>query len=71
MSDDVRVQLMDKKRKDRGLSQESLAASLYLSRSTLHNRLKHPSSTTVDDLRLMAEVLKFSDAEIVKFVKGV
>lgn len=70
MSDDVRVQLMENKRKDRGLTQERLAASLYMSRHTLCYRLKHPSSTTVDDLRLMAEVLKFTDAEILRFVRG-
>lgn len=70
MSEDKRAKFIEDKRREWGYSMERLARGLYISRGTLYYRRNHPESMTVEELCRMAEVLKLSGAEILRFVRG-
>lgn len=65
------AELIDDRKRKAGLTMEALAQGLYVSRGTAYGYTKNPDAMSVGTLRRMAEVLNFTDAEIVKIVKGV
>lgn len=65
------AELIDDRKRKAGLTMEALAQGLYVSRGTAYGYTKNPDAMSVGTLRRMAEVLNFTDTEILKIVKGV
>ncbi|MBR6811924.1 MAG: hypothetical protein IKM51_00960 [Oscillospiraceae bacterium] len=53
----------------RKVSKEDLAVAMYFSRSTLYNRLRAPSTFTFEELKRLFKILRFSDADMTRYMK--
>lgn len=66
---DRRADLIKGKARITGLTVTDLAKRTGISVSTLYRKLNHPGDITLGELELMDELVRFSDEEVLYFIR--